>query len=95
MATKAAAAEALKEQLDNQKREQMIAELATKPVETARRLLLAEEALKKIESLSMRAIHEYGITQDSPEKWDWKSIGDLVLKLAAPIRDAARRGMER
>lgn len=56
----------------------------------ARRLARAEQALKRIESLSMDWIHEYGVTQETPEKW--VDYTNLVLKILAPIRDLAREG---
>lgn len=73
--------------------EARVLELARTPVECARRLAAAEDALKAIERASVQAVHEYGITQERPEKW--VAIGDLVLKLMAPIRDAARAGLKR
>ena len=74
-------------------REQRVSEIAKTPVESARRLVAAEEALKAIERASVQAIHEYGITQERPEKW--LTIGNLVLDLMAPVRDAARAGLKR
>ncbi len=70
-----------------------MAELASAPVETARRLVAAEEALRKIETAAVIAIQDYGITQETPEKW--VTLGDLVRRLMAPIRDDARTGLRR
>jgi hypothetical protein len=81
------------ETLRQSRRDLQIAEYATKPVETARRLVQAEEALIKIESASEDGIHKYSITQERPEKW--VALGDAVRGVLAPIRDAAREGMKR
>ncbi len=81
------------ETIRQSRRDAQIAEYATKPVETARRLVMAEEALIKIETASEDGIHKYGITQETPEKWI--AIGDLVRGLLATIRDAGREGMKR
>lgn len=79
--------------LRQSRRDLQIAEYATKPVETARRLVMAEEALNLIEGAAEKGIHEYGITQEKPEKW--VTLGDAVRRVLAPIRDAAREGMRR
>lgn len=79
------------EEARHQMHERRVAELATRPVDTARRFLEAEAALKEIETSADLAIHEYSITQERPEKWS--AIGDLVRKLVAPLRDRAREGL--
>lgn len=79
--------------LAQQQLEQKVAVLSLTPVETARRLVQAEEALRKIEDAAARSIHNYSITQEKPEKW--VSIGDAVLKVCAPLRDLARDGLTR
>jgi hypothetical protein len=71
----------------------LVSQLAATPVETARRLVQAQAALKKIESDATQAIYEYGITQEAPDKW--MALGDLVRNMMAPIRDAARFGLKR
>jgi hypothetical protein len=81
------------ETLRQSRRDLQVAEYATKPVETARRLVQAEEALIEIETAAERGIHNYSITQEKPEKW--VSLGDAVRGVLAPIRDAAREGMKR
>lgn len=73
-----------------QEAERRIAELAARPVETARRMLAMEDALRKIDNIAQGAIDSYGITQESPEKW--VQLGDLVRQMMAPIRDASREG---
>lgn len=78
--------------LSHQAREKRIAELATTPVTTARSHIRMEDALRRIEALADLKIHEYGITQETPEKW--MQLGDLVRNLLAPIRDAAREGLK-
>jgi hypothetical protein len=79
--------------LKQSRRDLQIAEYATKPVETARRLVMAEEALNLIEGAAEKGIHEYSITQERPEKW--VALGDAVMGVLAPIRDAAREGLKR
>ena len=81
------------ETLRQSRRDLQIADYATRPVETARRLVMAEEALIKIEDAADKGIHTYSITQERPEKW--VSLGDAVRGALAPIRDAAREGMKR
>lgn len=73
-------------------RERRALELATTPCATGRRMVQAEDRLREIEFLAERAIHEYGITQETPAKWG--DLGDLIRRLMAPIRDAARAGMK-
>ena len=77
--------------LELQQFEQKVAALAMTPVETARRLVQAEDALRKIEDAAVKSIHNHSITQEKPEKW--VSIGDAVLKVCAPLRDLAREGL--
>lgn len=74
-------------------REARVAELASSPVETARRLVAAEDALRRIETSAVVAIQDYGITQETPSKW--VALGDLIRNLMAPIRDEARMGLRR
>lgn len=66
-------------------------ELAFSPPDV-RRLARTERALREIERLACDAIHDYGITQETPEKWN--DVVNLVLRLMAPIRDKAREGIK-
>lgn len=90
---KAAATAQTMDHLRQARIEQTVADYATRPVESARRRVQAEDALRQIESITVSKIHDYSITQETPEKW--VELGDLVRGILAPIRDAAREGLKR